>query len=462
MPVERPTNSGGAGMGYASGGKMTCRKAMDRVLAGIALSVFRIDFLCLGCVLPAAGIVLQILGVRALRRENKWFKACFAVTALMAAGFFASMVMNATVIRISGAVLPAAAANVLLEAAAAFCLWRGLIEARVKASLPPGARAAAALAVWQAAVYLPVVFARAWIPALAAVLVGAVFVFRDLHRLSAELDSAGYVLLPAAGPSDRGVVIAITSALALACTCGRVFGGSYDMRWSPVPCPGTASAEAAAELIELGFPDYVLNDLSPADLAACAGADRVITETGGAVSRSAQEPMFTAVAVHLPDARGTWMVIHHFLWTGSPDFFGTEAVELRSVCDALPQVWESAGTVSGRVLYDRDGQTFAAPYYSIGERSYISDGLFGEQEETGVFAEFSMPVGGENHRGYLAYAAFALKESCAMSSVVNYTHQGGFLQYPAVTAAEYAMENGFAGGESFHTSQDIFSFYLPS
>ena len=49
-----------------------------------------------------------------------------------------------------------------------------------------------------------------------------------------------------------------------------------------------------------------------------------------------------------------------------------------------------------------------------------------------------------------------------MSSVVNYTHQGGFLQYPAVTAAEYAMENGFASGESFHTSQDIFSFYLPS
>ena len=237
---------------------------MDRVLAGMALSVFRIDFLCLGCVLPAAGIVLQILGVRALRRENKWFKACFAVTALRAAGFFASMVLNATVIRIPGAVLPAAAANVLLEAAAAFCLWRGLIEARVKASLPPGARAAAALAVWQAAVYLPVVFARAWMPALAAVLVGAVFVFRDLHRLSAELDSAGYVLLPAAGPSDRGVVIAITSALALACTCGRVFGGSYDMRWSPVPCPGTAAAEAAA-----GAP-----------LAAGADKDMQITDIG--------------------------------------------------------------------------------------------------------------------------------------------------------------------------------------
>ena len=56
------------------------KRAMNRVLVGMALSTVTLNFLLLDTILPAIGVVLMLLGFRSLRCENRWFRSCFALT----------------------------------------------------------------------------------------------------------------------------------------------------------------------------------------------------------------------------------------------------------------------------------------------------------------------------------------------------------------------------------------------
>ena len=57
------------------------KKAMKRILWGIALSTVTFNFLYLNYILPAIGLILILFGYRALRCENKWFNMCFIASA---------------------------------------------------------------------------------------------------------------------------------------------------------------------------------------------------------------------------------------------------------------------------------------------------------------------------------------------------------------------------------------------
>ncbi len=75
------------------------RKAMSRVLIGMALCAITLNFWCLNYILPAVGMVLSLLGFRTLRRENKWFRNCFIITVIRAAYFFPMLILNTTIIQ---------------------------------------------------------------------------------------------------------------------------------------------------------------------------------------------------------------------------------------------------------------------------------------------------------------------------------------------------------------------------
>lgn len=214
--------------------------------------------------------------------------------------------------------------------------------------------------------------------------------------------------------TDRCLVLVIAAVLGIGCTLGYLFGGSYRMDWQPVDASTQAQTEAVRQqLLGLGFPEEVLNDLAPEDIAACDGALRIVTETedypvndGRNVLWEAynekneryyvqdtvydvKELRLTGVAVQLPGERETWMVFHHFLWTTDPGFYGTEAIQIRPACRSIPEGWAAAGDATGRVLYDRGGQTFAAPYASLGARTFTANTvLWGEQTNTDLFAAF--------------------------------------------------------------------------
>lgn len=466
------------------------RRAMNRILFGMALCAVTLNFWCLNYILPAIGTVLLLLGFRALRQENRWLGGCFAITVIRAAYFFATLILNTTILQ-SAVFTPAVttaltAVNAVLLLALYFCFWRGLLAVQKKAGLPAQTGGALALIVWYALVcVLAAVHYTGWIVPI-AMLVGYGCILRSLCRLSGALDEAGYAIAP--GPvrvTDRCLVLVIAAVLGIGCTLGYLFGGSYRMDWQPVDTSAQAQTEATRQqLLDLGFPEEVLDDLTPEDIAACDGALCVVTEAedypvndGRNVLWEAynekneryyvQDTVFdvkelrlTGVAVQLPGERETWMVFHHFLWTADPGFCGTEAIQIRPAYRSIPEGWAAAGDVTGRVLYDRGGQTFAAPYASLGARTFTANTvLWGEQTNTDLFAAFSLPRHAESARGYVAYSTTEALDGNILSSGEYYVHQQTWLQYPVVTAMEKRMTSAFGNTGAFYTVQHALQFF---
>lgn len=466
------------------------RRAMNRILFGMALCAITLNFLCLNYILPAVGTVLLLLGFRTLRRENRWLGGCFAVTVIRAVYFFATLVLNTTILQ-SAVFTPAVttaltAVNAVLLLALYFCFWRGLLAVQKKAGLPAQTGGALALIVWYALVcVLAAVHYTGWIVPI-AMLVGYGCILRSLCRLSGALDEAGYAIAP--GPvrvTDRCLVLVIAAVLGIGCTLGYLFGGSYRMDWQPADTSAqTQTAAIRQQLLGLGFPEDVLNDLTPEDIAACDGALRVVTEAedypvndGRNVLWEAynekneryyvqdtvydvKELRLTGVAVQLPGERETWRVYHHFLWTTDPGFCGTEVLQIWPADENMQDGWRFAGDMTGRVLYDRGGQTFTASYHTLGRQTYTADSVFfGQRTNTDLFAPFSMPRHAESARGYVAYSTTAVQSGCLLNSWINYTHQQSWLQYPVVTAQTYRMTCTQSNGGAFRTVQDALQFF---
>lgn len=466
------------------------RRAMNRILFGMALCAITLNFLCLNYILPAIGTALLLLGFRTLRQENRWLGGCFAVTVIRAVYFFATLVLNTTILQ-SAVFTPAVTAaltagNAVLLLALYFCFWRGLLAVQKKAGLPAQTGGALALIVWYALVcVLAAVHYTGWIVPI-AMLVGYGCILRSLYRLSGALDEAGYAITPKpVRVTDRCLVLAIVVVLGIGGALGYLFGGSYPMDWQPVDTSKqTQTAAIRQQLLDLGFPEEVLNDLAPEDIAACDGALRVVTETedypvndgrtvsykesdgeGGVVSvqdtvYDVRELRLTSVAVQLPGERETWMVFHHFLWTADPGFCGTEVLQIWPADQNISDGWRFAGDVTGRVLHDRDGQTFTAPYHALGRQTYTADSVFfGQRTNSDLFAPFSMPRHAEHARGYVAYTAAGAQSGYLLSSWCNYTHQQSWLQYPAVTAMEKRMTSAFGNTGAFYTVQHALQFF---
>lgn len=462
------------------------RRAMERVLFGMALCTITLNFWCLNYILPAVGTVLLLLGLRALRRENPWLGGCFVCAVLRTACVFPSLILNTTILQSDACKSAAAMVSAALMLALLPCFWQGLRAVRRKAGLPAQGGGAGSLPAWYVLVcVLAAVHYTGWIVPV-AMLVGYVCILRSLFRLSKALDEAGYAITPQpVRVTDRCIALVLAAALGIGCTLGYLFGGSYRMDWQPADASEqTQTAAIRQQLLDLGFPEAVLNDLTPEDIAACDGALRVVVEVedypvndGRTVLWEAyneknerhyvqdtvydvKELRLTGVAVQLPGARETWRVFHHFLWTTDPGFCGTEALQIRPAYRSIPEGWSAAGDVTGRVLYDRGGQTFAAPYAALGARTFTANTvLWGEQTNTDLFAAFSLPRHAESARGYVAYPVAETRDGYILSSGVYYTHQQTWLQYPAVTAMEKRLTTTWGDSGAFRTVQDALQFF---
>ena len=462
------------------------RKAMDRVIAGLALTTVTLNFLCLDFLLPLIGAVMLVLGFRALRRENRGFMACLVLSVLRLVLRLVLLVLNAAVLGQTVLEHPAMRGLCLLEPAGTaltiLCLWAGLRAVQRKAGLPPRASGALWLLVWYGGVVLLALAGYSGLLMGIAMVACYVLILRSLSRLSAALDEAGYAVCPVPPRvSDSAVKWAVTALLALGLLTGYLFLNQYPMDWreEPETAPSAQVRETRDRLLDLGFPQYVLDDLAEEEILACSGAlelvwdsrdlpvnpGRRVTERTGSATHvttvyDVRELRITGVAVRLPGEQERWKIIHHFLWVADPGFRGTESIQFWPA-SRLEEGWTEEGAWSGRLLYDRDGVTYTAPYYRLGPETFRTQDLFfgGERVSTDVFAAFSLPRRGENCRGYVSYEIRALNDGSIVDSWFNYTYQNSRFQYPVRTAMEQRMLGGFNSDGAFTTVQYALQFF---
>lgn len=248
------------------------RLATKRILTGIALTSITLNFFWLNYLLPAIGMALMLLGFRALRRENRWLGLCFGITVFRAVYLYAGLILNSTIwfslVSSSPVVYGLSVLNLALTYVQLLCLWGGFRAVQRKAGLPPHAGSAVALLIWYGITGLLAVLRYSGLILPLVMLVCYILILRSLWKLSKELDQAGYAIRPSPVRIEDGIVaVAITILLVGGCLLGWLLGSKYPMDWQAAnPAEHSGVEEIKAQLLELGFPDDVLQDLTAEDI----------------------------------------------------------------------------------------------------------------------------------------------------------------------------------------------------
>lgn len=453
------------------------RNAMNRILVGLILCSVTFQFLGLHYILPTVGMLLLLLGFRTLRNENACFKACWIFTMIRVAMHFFVLIANATIYQMTIVESPMnqalSIASTLLLIATCFCFWYGLKQIRQHTGVPFKTSAAGALIWWY------ITMAVLGVLRLGSLFVAVIYVLLFIltvyciYKQSYELDDVGYALHSAPVKISNGKLVGILLLVLLVGIGGAyAFGGKYSMDWQQVDPYEHAQVESIkAELVQKGFPEKVLDDMTAEDVADCEDAIRIVVEEEmpdkGETEDDRAFLKITSIGVELPNDE--WKLIHHFQWTKNPGFPGTECFLIFPAYEAYSSGGEMVadaillGDYSGRVLCDKDEKRMQSSYHTLNEQTYVTKTmLLGDREDTESFATFSVPRGSNNCRGYVSYTIRQMDAEANISSWANYIHQTTKLVYPAYTAEEYRKQGlyySLSSYKPFWMVQEQFLFY---
>lgn len=435
------------------------KKALNRILVGYFLSTFTINGLGLNLILPVIGQILMLLGFRALQHENRWFSACYVFAVLQAFLRFGKLILDTTIFDLpfedpqsaANAFYIALALQVLLTVVSLLCFWRGLRTVQKACGIRSKAIGVLALLAWN--LLLCAVFvaqARGQFIGgytLLFLLVSLIIILWMIARQAKALDATGYVLQPAPlRLSDRTLTLIILGILAIGCTCGHLFFSSYDMDWQTVDSTESAATnETKSQLAALGFPEDILDDLTPEDLARCHGAEQVVVD---ARTLNSENPTFdngdydirlTNVIVLVPGETPHVVLFNHFSWLSIPKFYGTAALNILPTYEVSAELWRLENGPTGRILYDDGDDSFVADYHSIEMRTVTSNLFRNVAPSPSLYASFIFPNQGTRQRGYITYTIAPraiLPEGYRQAgySQMTYMHQKKRFLYPAETA----------------------------
>ncbi len=459
------------------------RRAMSRALWGMALTMVTLEFWYLDLILPPIGYLLMFLGFRGLRSSNGGLRlayVCACVHLVMSlVGLFGQITVWGQAHQ--EALMVLAVSLLPLQVAQLLGLRHGIRNVQKEAGLPP--RGGTGLIVWWVVAMTMAFLNLDGLPVI-ALLIAYVLVFWQLFKLNHQLDEAGYAITAAPVRwSDRACTGAYVGAIVLLFLVAYTWCDQYPMDWQVRQEEHTAAVEEVGDhLRALGFPEDVLGDLTAEEILSMATADAVVVdlrdydmEQGGWAIGTAEEIAdgynfitedegerqlrTTYVGIRLDSGeREQWRILHHFRWLVEEPFYGTEAMKLVPAGRDF-MGWTTEGDFYGRLLYDRQGTTYVAPYYTLGYETHENpvpfSGMFG-QKSTYVFAGFSLPNRGESQRGYVWYDILETTPGYIVDGWCDYGHQNWPIVFPLRTAVEDLQ--GWSFDEAFHTVQNALQF----
>lgn len=442
------------------------RGAMSCIVWGIALKTLTLQLLYLDDILPTLGCILLVLGFRTLRQENGALRWAYGLSIAAAVMRSAAMVLAALPVDV-GRTFGYADSALMLGMLIA--LWRGMTGvSRAAGAEKPSAPAAGALAAFYAVlILLAFIGLEGWLlvlPVLAVYLV----ILRNLVKLFRSLENTGYAIHAAPVHLPAAAVLWGYLGLTLAAVVlAMLLGQRYPMDWQ-VRDDAPQDAAIRAELLELGFPQDVLDDLTAEEVARMSGAravfvnedklynqtkyreivmehylgedplrvlryDRTITTKHDDGTRSytyvyrafdTLEQTMTSVAVELVGADGEkhYIVIHHLYYDTQPSSRYTEGMTVWPVWK-MESSWRPGTLCSGRVLCTRRGTAQTAALHGLAYDDRQVTGFFGTDRRASFDAQWTRPSGAGDVRMYMLYDAFCGDDAWVLTSYGNYTRQ---------------------------------------
>ena len=318
-----------------------------------------------------------------------------------------------------------------------------------------------------------------------------IVILRSMAKLSRSLADTGYVITAAPVRLPGWAVLWGSLGLLLAAILLAVFlGQRYPTDWQAREDAPQDTA-LRQELLELGFPETVLNDLTDDEVAALDGAAEVYvqedTEWGKNTYRelttgkwyddalpsnwkydSAKKqsdgsylytyrvydvPVCTVthVTVVLDETPQRAVFIQHVTVNGDAMTDFTQGIEAWPVWYSAPQDWTRGGYCTGRVLSDRNGQPLVAPFSRLEQTATTTQGFFGTSTREAVTAVWSWPRRAANGRAYMIFDAVGLAD--------EWTYLDGWCNYARQLRPVYPYQDalslwhGFGRGGKVDTYQ---------
>lgn len=436
------------------------REAIDRVVLGLCLTCFTLNFLYLQYLLPAIGTLQLYLGFRALRKNNRWFQLAFVISICKVILLSMNLVLSAT--PYSGFL---STPRVVLSTCLTFALFPVFRQALRRAADDVGQSMTRDPLLW-ATVWYGVMVALAlfwpqpgWL-VFAAMVYAFYRIIKALLHVSEELADWGYSVRAASvRVTPKWLFLAYgASLLAAILTCSLVFAHT-SLKAEPVEQTFTAEETAIrAHLLDLGMPQVFLDNLPPEELDQLSGASACQYLPSDATDIRMGGDSFTVsgAMVYLGDGKARFYVLAEYdddmdlFWQNLAEFANFHTIRWNGACYLQ---YERAGIEYRTIVPVEENTETVENYFT------------GPSEETSIRARYSFPSGAK-HRTCLLVCNLELWEWEGQDShgvyyyydcIVNFYRRGLLIAYP------YQPFTGHDGlRQDLVQYCQLFEFFLPA
>lgn len=431
------------------------RMSIDRIVLGLCLTCFTLNFACLQYILPAIGTVDLYLGFRALRKNNSWFHFGWICSICKAILLYTNLVLNATPY---ADVLPIF--RTVLQAAATLLLFAALRQALRQAAADLGQTSRKDPALWALLWYLVIIFLGLFWPEPGwlvggGVVIALICIIRALSQVAAELDAWGYAVHAApvkiSTAQFQGLFYGSLLVLLLTCTLFfnhvRLTGTVVEQNFDPAEITSTED-----RLLDLGFPWEMLEYLPPEELEKLAGASSCVSHP------SDFDNQWGGQTNVLPFATTSGAMA--YLGNGTARFY-----VLAEYDDEIDLFWQNLAefTNSGTVrwdgacylIYQKGGVTYRTVVPVTEQMETVDNFFTGPTEENRIRARYSFPAGAKN-RTCLFVCTLKLLELDQNAPGTYYYHDSIVSFYRDRFPLRYPYQM-FSGGTS--RSRDLAQYY---
>jgi len=404
------------------------KTAADRIAVGLVLTTFTLNFLYLQYLLPTIGAAMLYLGFRSLRNSGGFFKACWVLSIIGVVQQLWELLCAATPL---GAVeYPAALTYALAATKPALLL---LYHLAVKTALKiVGEEKKTTPLLWAFFWYIAAIglalspYNQSWLPFI-AMAVFYVVIIKALLRLNGALESWGYAVECAPVRMGEGTFAKLYALVAAVIVLGGCIGFNTVRPDYAEALPAEEST-LREELAALGFPEFILADMTEADVQSLAGTVKCTVNEERVAYAEKYDLRFVTVYAEKPG--GETRVTGWFCWEDGPALHWQDAVKLYGEPSGDGErLW--TGDAAGRLLYEKKGVTYAAeaPALVLDSREYII--FFGDmQYESALRARVGYPLGAENARGYLMLTLRCSEDTSMLWMDLRYCRQSFPLGLP--------------------------------
>ncbi len=439
---------------------------LRRICWGIALNTITLNFLGLNYLLPSIGMVLLWLGFRSLRQENGWFRFAFVLSTLLTLWQLASCVLYATPLSawMTDNVYAIAAIHAIPNLLLYLALWQGLRGVFLAQNRTPKTGAAGALLVYEIFMTaLSFIGVSGWIIVL-PIMILWILLIRSVYRINRSLDDAGYGLhLAPAQVNDRRAALLWLGISAVALVSCLLCCQRIPMEATAVEHTPTTQTQLRTALVELGFPEEALTDLTDDEVAELKNAVAVTDAKQSHLLGNDQEDLYHFknhfIQVQMPN--GVLRYYYWFAWTESPKHRLMEGLEITPSHHMGTLTVPLSSIVSGRLLWNHDGRTWQSRLTSSSLGGYTQNNIFfGSSSYQAFTINFSLPKEGENFRGYVTWWAHATRPGLTTNynANVRYIHQESRFNYPWHTPTQYQQNVNNLADDRFPTKEHLVLF----